>query len=99
MKLYFVYIVECSDTSYYIGITNDLKRRIYEHNDGVKKEAYTFVRRPVELKWFEQFTNPNEAIKIEKQLKGWSRKKKIAQINKDWEKLILYSKNYSQFES
>ena len=99
MKFYFVYIVECSDNSFYIGITSDLERRINEHNIGTKKESYTFFRRPVELKWLEQFTEPNEAIKVEKQLKGWSRKKKIALINEDWEKLVLYSRNYSQYGS
>ncbi|OIQ35520.1 MAG: hypothetical protein BM563_11950 [Bacteroidetes bacterium MedPE-SWsnd-G1] len=99
MNLYFVYIVECSDTSFYIGITSDLERRIYEHNVGKIKDSYTFKRRPVKLKWLEQFTDPKEAIRVEKQLKGWSRRKKIALINEDWEKLVLYSKNYSQYGS
>jgi len=99
MKFYFVYIVKCSDNSFYIGITSNLERRIYEHNIGYDIGAYTFIRRPVVLKWFEKFTNPNEAIKIEKQLKGWSRKKKIALIEEDWKKLVLYSKNYSEHGS
>lgn len=99
MKLYFVYIVECSDKSFYIVITSNLERRIDEHNIGLKINSYTYSRRPVELKWFEQFMNPNEAIKVEKQLKGWSRRKKIALIKEDWDKLVLYSKNYSQFGS
>lgn len=99
MKFYYVYIVECSDKSFYIGITSNLERRIYEHNAGLKKDSYTFTRRPVDLKWFEKFTNPEEAIKVEKQLKGWSRRKKIALIEENWEKLVLYSKNYSQFGS
>ncbi len=43
------------------------------------------------------FTNPEQAIAIEKQLKGWSRRKKIALINEDWDKLIAYSKNYTQY--
>lgn len=99
MKLYFVYIVECSDQSFYIGITSNLDKRIYEHNVGFHKEAYTYLKRPVKLKWFEQCTNPDEAIKIEKQLKGWSRRKKIALIDENWDKLVLYSKNYSQYGS
>ncbi|WP_348637328.1 hypothetical protein [Aquimarina sp. 2201CG14-23] len=49
------------------------------------------------MKWFETFTNANEAIKIEKKLKGWSRRKKTALIEENWCKLIEYSKNYTQF--
>lgn len=97
--MYFVYIVQCSDNSFYIGITSNLERRIFEHNTGINKDSYTFTIRPVELKWFEQFTNPNEAIQVEKQLKGWSRRKKIALIDENWDKLVLYSKNYKEYGS
>ncbi|WP_367183228.1 GIY-YIG nuclease family protein [uncultured Aquimarina sp.] len=97
MKLYYVYIVECKDNSFYIGTTNNLERRIYEHNIGLKEDSYTFKKRPVSLKWFETFADPNEAIKIEKQLKGWSRRKKMELIEENWDKLIEYSKNYTQF--
>jgi len=97
MKQYYVYIVKCNDESFYIGITNNLERRIYEHNIGLKEDCYTFKRRPITLKWFEVFTEPNQAIAIEKQLKGWSRRKKIALIEENWDKLIEYSKNYTQF--
>ncbi len=45
------------------------------------------------------FTNPSEAIRIEKQIKGWSRRKKIALIEENWDKLIEYSKNYTQFNN
>ena len=96
MKLFYVYILKCSDDSFYIGITNDIKRRLQEHNSDKNIFAYTFIRKPFELVWFEQFTTPNEAISKEKQLKGWSRKKKLALINKNWEQLIEFSKNYTQ---
>ena len=99
MKIIYVYIVECSDNSFYIGVTNDLNKRLSQHNSSKNSNSYTFSRRPVKLKWFEMFTNPNEAFKIEKQLKGWSRKKKMALINEDWEKLVEYSKNYTQNKS
>ena len=49
--------------------------------------------------WFEPFTNPEGAFKIEKQLKGWSRRKKIALINEDFDKLVKFSKNYTQNKS
>ncbi|WP_299603648.1 GIY-YIG nuclease family protein [uncultured Aquimarina sp.] len=97
MKQYYVYIIKCKDNSFYVGITNNLERRTYEHNKGLNQDCYTFNRKPVELKWFETFIDPNQAIKIEKQLKGWSRRKKIALIEKDWDKLIEFSKNYTEF--
>ncbi len=97
MKLYTVYILECNDQSFYVGITSNLDIRLTEHNSGKDRSAYTFNRRPVNLKWFQNFTSPSEAIKLEKQLKGWSRAKKIALINEDWERLIKYSKNQSEF--
>lgn len=97
MKLYYTYILVCSDGSYYTGFTNDIDRRMAEHLEGLNKNCYTYNRRPLKLQWIEQFTNPNEAIKIEKQIKGWSRKKKEALINEDWDKLVAFSKNYTQF--
>lgn len=84
---YFVYIVECSDGSYYTGVTNDLERRIWEHNNDNNALAYTFKRRPVMLKYFLRFQNINDAIAFEKQIKGWSRKKKEALFNEDWKEI------------
>ena len=97
MKLYFVYILKCKDDSFYTGFTNDLERRLYEHNAGISKESYTFDKRPVELVWFETFTNPSHAIEIEKKIKGRSIRKKQALIDEDWDKLVKFSKNYTQF--
>ncbi|MBD0823875.1 GIY-YIG nuclease family protein [Aestuariibaculum marinum] len=97
MISYFVYILKCRDDSFYTGITNSLERRLFEHQSGKNIEAYTYTRRPVTLVWFEKFTTPDEAIKIEKQIKGWSRRKKQALIDKEWDKLVQYSKNYTQF--
>lgn len=68
-----------------------------QHNDGLKRGCYTYKRRPVELKWYLQCTNPTEAIKIEKQIKGWSRRKKTALIDENWSDLIEFSKNYSEY--
>ena len=63
---YFVYIVECSDKSYYTGVTNDLDRRLYEHNNDNTALAYTYKRRPVILKFFQRFQDINQAIEFEK---------------------------------
>lgn len=91
MVLY-VYIVECSDDSFYTGITNNLERRIAEHNDGENPKSYTFSRRPVKLVYFEDHSDPYFAYDRERQIKGWLRKKKIAMIKGEWEKLPELSK-------
>ena len=87
MKPYYVYILRCRDASYYIGITNNLERRLEEHVGGINKRCYTYSRRPLELVFYEEFSDPNKAIEYEKRLKGWSRKKKEALINSNWEQL------------
>jgi putative endonuclease len=84
MNNYCVYILLCSDNSYYTGITNDVERRLYEHANGLDKTSYTFTRRPIKLIFTEYFQDVNHAIDFEKQVKGWSRKKKQAIINGDW---------------
>ena len=93
MKFYFVYIVKCSDNTYYTGVTNDVERRVNEHNDGIKLDSYTYSRRPVELVFCYEFNEAVQAIAFEKQIKGWSRKKKEAIINDNWEVLPNLSLN------
>ena len=90
---YVVYIVECSDKSYYTGVTNDLDNRLYQHNSGFFKKAYTYSRRPVKLKFFDVFPDPLQALSFEKQIKGWTRKKKEALMRDDWEELVRLSKS------
>ncbi|NJX13970.1 GIY-YIG nuclease family protein [Tamlana crocina] len=87
MKLSFVYILKCSDDSYYTGITSNLTERIFKHNSGKYKKSYTYNRRPVELVYYAEFTNINVAIQTEKQIKKWSRAKKEALINNEFDKL------------
>lgn len=88
---YIVYIIECADGSYYTGITNDLENRLYEHSSGYCKKAYTYSRRPVKLRYFDVFPDPIQAISFEKQVKGWSRKKKEALMKEDWKELVRLS--------
>ena len=92
---YYVYIVECNDKSYYTGITNDIERRLWQHNNDNNKLAYTYSRRPIILKYCERFQNVQDAIAWEKQIKGWSRKKKEALFANDWESIKLLSKSKS----
>lgn len=86
-KFLYVYILECADSSYYTGITNNPEKRIIQHNTGIDPEAYTYSRRPVEMVYYERFTDYLLAINWEKKIKGWSRKKKEALITGNWEKL------------
>lgn len=90
---YYVYIVQCKDALNYTGISNDLERRFWEHNTGYNKSCFTFKRRPVELKYCEHFHDVNNAIAWEKQIKGWSRKKKEALFNSDWEEIKKLAKS------
>ncbi len=64
MKFYFVYILKCQDESLYVGITSDIERRVMEHNSGKYPEAYTFSRKPVQLVFYQEFTEPNQAIEF-----------------------------------
>ena len=90
---YYVYIVECTDKSYYTGVTNDLDRRLEEHNSGRNPKSFTFKRRPVVLRYFDRFQYINDAIAWEKQLKGWSRKKKEALFQHNWEEIKALAKS------
>ena len=90
---YFVYILECSDKSYYTGVTNNIDLRLAQHNEGLDPNCYTFNRRPLLLKYAEVFTDINQAIAREKQLKGWSRKKKEALFREDWDALKALAKS------
>ena len=93
---YTVYILLCSDNSYYVGVTNDIKTRIAQHNEGLNQRAYTFSRRPVKLVFEEHFHDINQANAFEKQVKGWRREKKEALISRDWDKLPKLSIAYER---
>lgn len=87
MKFYYVYILCCRDNSLYVGVTSDVERRLTEHNAGKYPEAYTYIRRPVTLVFCQEFTEPNQAIEFEKKIKKWSRAKKQALIDGDFDRL------------
>jgi putative endonuclease len=93
VKTYFVYMLLCSDRSFYVGITNNADVRVAQHNLGTDRRSYTFTRRPVTLVHVSDFRDVNEAIRWEKQLKGWSRAKKLALIASDWQR-IGYLSNF-----
>ena len=80
---FWIYILRCSDGTYYTGHTDDLERRIAQHQMGALP-GYTHDRRPVELVFSETFTDRIDALERERQVKDWSRKKKEALIRGDW---------------
>ncbi len=92
----YMYILLCSNGQYYTGSTNDLERRMLEHNKG---EGANFTRKhlPVKLIYFEEFDRIDEAFYREKQVQGWSRNKKEALIKGENEKLRDLSRNYTQY--
>jgi len=75
----YMYILKCSDGTYYTGSTNDLEKRLWQHQNGEGSE-YTKKRRPVELVYFEEYDRIDYAFYREQQVKDWNRKKKEALI-------------------
>ena len=78
---FFVYILQCSDNSLYVGSTNNLEKRLKQHNNSKSGAHYTKIRRPVVLKYSEEFKTFREARQREWEIKGWTRKRKLALIN------------------
>jgi putative endonuclease len=74
---HFTYILECSDKTLYVGCTNDLGRRLKQHNGAKAGAHYTKIRRPVVLKYSERFRTLAKARAREAELKRWPREKKL----------------------
>lgn len=93
MKTGVVYILLCSDKSLYTGITSNLELRLFQHHEGLLG-GYTKSRRPVTLVWDSDEMDIQDAILLEKQIKGWSRAKKDAFIAGDILELVDLSMAY-----
>lgn len=89
-----VYILECADGSYHVGKYqgDDIETRVSEHNTRKYESAYTARRLPVKLVWSEWFGRYDDAVAVERQIKGWSRAKKQALIRGDITALKAFSK-------
>lgn len=89
-----MYILECSNGKYYTGSTKDLIKRLEQHQSG---EGSNFTRKhlPVKLVYYEEFDRIDSAFYREKQVQGWSRKKKEALINNEFHKLPELSRKKS----
>jgi predicted GIY-YIG superfamily endonuclease len=86
VKPFWLYMLRCADGSYYVGHTDDLEKRVAEHQ-AAAIPGHTCARRPVSLVYAAEMVTRDEAIQRERQLKGWSRAKKEALVRGDWERV------------
>lgn len=87
-----VYVLRCSDGTYYTGHTDDLDRRMAQHGRG-EGSKYTSRRRPLDLIWTADFQTRSEAFELERRLHGWSRAKKEALMRGDFDALPGLARN------
>ncbi len=97
-RSHYLYIIRCSDGSYYVGTTSDLDQRFLAHNQG-KTSTYTAARRPALLVYSEKHKSVEAARARERRIKGWTRSKKEALILGDKQRLKRLSKRVDLFES
>jgi predicted GIY-YIG superfamily endonuclease len=95
---FWVYILECADGSYYVGHTDNLEKRLAEHEQNTFK-CYTSYQLPVKLVFCSEFSTRDDAFARERQIKGWSRCKKQALIVEDWTELVKYSRGKMTYPS
>ncbi|MEI6179198.1 MAG: GIY-YIG nuclease family protein, partial [Chloroflexales bacterium] len=92
----YMYILECGDGSYYTGSTKDLECRLWQHEQGLGAR-HTAKRLPVKLVYCEYYDRVEDAFYREKQVQGWGRRKKQALIEGATDKLVVLSRNYTQY--
>lgn len=92
MKYFYVYILKCKDNSYYVGHTDDIEQRIAQHKSKSYPDCYTKTRLPIEVVFIQQFPTREESIVAEQKIKKWTRNKKEALINNNWDKIKELSK-------
>ncbi len=95
---FWVYILRCADGSYYTGHTEDLEKRLAGHNSK-QYAGYTSTRLPVTLVFSQEFPSREEALASERQIKGWSRKKKEAMMRGDWNEVSRLAQSKTQRSS
>ncbi|HYW17610.1 MAG TPA: GIY-YIG nuclease family protein [Allosphingosinicella sp.] len=94
---FWAYMLHCGDRSFYVGHMDDLDVRIASHMSG-ELGGYTSTRLPVTLVWCDEFPSRYEALSAERQIKGWSRAKKLALIRSDWKSISQLSRNRAERE-
>jgi len=96
--MFWVYILRCADGSYYTGHTDNLEKRIGQYQAG-ECSGYTVTRRPLDLIWSQECVTREEALSAERQIKGWSRKKKEAMMRGDWAEVSRLAQSKSAHPS
>jgi len=89
---FWAYMLHCADRSFYVGHTEDLDARIGAHQSGLIP-GHTSTRLPVTLVWSDEFPSRYKALQAERQIKGWSRAKKLALIRGDWTLISILARN------
>jgi predicted GIY-YIG superfamily endonuclease len=89
---FWAYMLHCADQTFYVGHTDDLDVRIATHMSG-EFGGYTSTRLPVKLVWSDEFPSRYEALAAERQIKGWSKAKKLALIRGDWNLISELARN------
>ena len=92
---FWTYMLRCADGSYYVGHTENLEARFWQHQQGILCD-WKSRRRPVELVWSESAPTRYEALCFERRVKGWSRAKKEALIRSDWKRVNWLSRAPSE---
>ncbi|WP_440875564.1 GIY-YIG nuclease family protein [Thalassotalea sp. PLHSN55] len=93
--MFYVYILKCNDGSYYTGQTENIDQRLHQHHMRQTPHCYTAKRLPVKLVYQQTFYQREEALIVERQIKGWSRKKKQALINNDWTEISKLARSFT----
>jgi putative endonuclease len=91
---FWAYMLHCRGGYFYVGHTDDLDRRIGDHKSGLMS-GFTADHLPVELVWSQDFVTRDEAKAAVRQIKGWSRAKKLALIRGDWPQISVLAKGKS----
>jgi putative endonuclease len=89
---FWAYMLHCNAGRLYVGQTDDLERRIAEHESGII-QGFTSAYLPVKLVWSQEFPSRYEAVVAERRIKGWSRAKKLALIRDDWNRISDLAKS------
>lgn len=92
---FWTYMLHCADRSFYVGHTDDLEKRIAMHQSG-QLPGYTSTRLPVKMVWSQAFGSRDEALTAERQIKGWSRAKKLALIREDWPLISALARGHKE---
>ena len=83
----FVYILECADKTLYVGATNNLEKRLLQHNQSKQGAHYTKIRRPVKLVYSEKLKTLAQAREREAEIKRYPREKKLELVNKNYDRI------------